>query len=179
MNGYYLFNQSCYSTCPSGLYSNTTTKKCEACHSYCVQCNGPTSANCSSCNSGFYLKQPVASSKTCIQTCSSGQYGDVNTKQCVTCHSNCQSCFDVGNTACYVCNAPYYLEGTTCSSVCPDGKYNNSATKLCEPCASICLTCTGPDISQCTSCIDNYRLINSATCAPVCGSYYYENTTDY
>lgn len=97
----------------------------------------------------------------------------------MNCHSNCQSCFDAGNTACYVCNAPYYLEGTTCSSVCPDGKYNNSATKLCEACASICLTCTGPDISQCTSCIDNYRLINSATCAPVCGSYYYENTTDY
>ena len=52
--------------CSEGQYYNSVSKQCLDCHSNCASCVGPSTTECTSCFSGFYLKRnPESESGDC------------------------------------------------------------------------------------------------------------------
>ena len=82
-----------------------------------------------------------------------GEYGNINSLSCITCPSECLSCFAGVSTKCYTCSLGYFLiYGTTiCNQTCPDGQYGNATSNQCLLCASQCITCVNTS-STCLTC---------------------------
>ena len=83
--------------------------------------------------------------------CGAGQYFS---RQCLSCHSNCQAC--LSETVCYHCATNATLINSECTF-----------TSCFDNCAT-CLTTQ----STCTSCSDSYHLYQSQ-CVQECPSGYY------
>ena len=144
----YFYNSICYSTCPTGTYTNGFN--CSICDSsvFCSTCS-VSSTNCTSCgvNPGTsaqtYLSQPSFGS--CIASCPiSGSYSitDVVNFVCVnTCNDNLVL---IGST-CNFCQGGNYkfISNNTCLAACPDYYYANNITWICANCDSSCLKCAG------------------------------------
>ena len=76
---------------------------CNSCDNSCVLCNSPSSNNCISCNSGYYI-----SSNTCLK-----------------CSSNCLTCSGSAST-CTSCNPGDVLSSNTCGPrVVEDSDFNS------------------------------------------------------
>ena len=91
----FLYQSTCYTTCPNGTYPNTTDFKCYrkyrifhfseflmmilllVCFPTCATCDGPTQNNCINCDIGLYL-----SINTCVDECPSGTFLNTSSKHC-------------------------------------------------------------------------------------------------
>ena len=71
---------TCDSTCPDGYWGDDATQSCQVCHSFCSECSGPNSNECSACKSGYFL-QP-------------------NSTTCENCDISCAICSSSDNTQC-------------------------------------------------------------------------------
>lgn len=130
----YLLNGTCYTTCPSPFYANTTTKTCDNCSSSCAACD-LSSNNCTSCPDRFYLSNvstcvscPVqcllCTSPTTCSSCVSPTYVYSSGTCQVNCSSisQCNLCILVGSDPqCTNCSANYRIGGGSCVGICGDG----------------------------------------------------------
>jgi hypothetical protein len=184
---------SCTTTCPQEYYKDTSSiSTCRRCELNCKICSNDTA--CTSCNSGFYLKNgecvsdcgdgyylststclscesdcKTCSSNTLCTVCNSGYY--LSSSDCLACESNCDVCSN--STACSLCNTGFYLKNEDCVSDCGDGYYisNND----CLTCGTNCKSCNSD--TACISCNSEYYLKNE-DCVISCGDGYYISSTD-
>ena len=146
--GTYLFNNTCYQTCPDGTYPNG--KICSPCLDECSLCSNGKS--CLSCKPGLSLFE-----KRCHDTCPDGMAPvdgickNCTVKDCKLCNSNDLSeCFECKTTYLkkwydgkYECVEPdcgpeFYLEGKKCYNCLPN----------CHECKDpdSCLVCNGTKV---------------------------------
>ena len=89
-------NGTCGLACPNYYYGETSSQICSKCSSFCSNCIGPSSSDCSSCSSNMYL--------TNITTCQS-------------CDPSCLTCSGPNNYSCQSCpNAQILVNGTCLTS---------------------------------------------------------------
>ena len=184
--GYFLqpASTTCLSTCPDGYYKDTTNNICAACHTACSACTGSSNTECSTCNPGYFLQPPPATT-TCINSCPPGYGGDSTTRTCVQCHTYCSICTGSLSTQCSACKPGYFLQPapavTTCSSTCPARYWGNTVTRTCMACNDACAVCLDETNSQCTACNSGYFLQPSSTiCLNSCPTTgYWQDTTNH
>lgn len=76
----YLFQNQCLMECPIGMYSDSENN-CKYCNIACLECNGPTNANCIKCNKAYgYLM--LADNYCAYPTCLQGTYYNITTTTC-------------------------------------------------------------------------------------------------
>ena len=68
---FYNFNNTCYQTCPDGMYGVDATNLCMACDSICSKCTNGANNTCTECHSGYFLQYGT---NTCVEICPGGQY---------------------------------------------------------------------------------------------------------
>ena len=157
-NSTFVLGRECYSECPEGYYSSESA--CETCNEACKTCTGPTSKDCSTCNSNYYLYEGE-----CLAECPEN-YRKVEGKCVLICsQSSCLRCTEKDLDVCYECQEDYALYNQTCYYVCPSGLYKESSS--CLSCNETCSTCNGPYSNNCTSCPDSTYFYES-TCLESC-----------
>lgn len=192
----YFFQQgSCVSTCDAGSYPNSATRVCDACSSNCFSCM--SSAFCTSCSSGFDLKNNIcitgercANNRlkyngACLDSCPVGTIvsNGFCERRCDPnsyfldnkCYTACPTGFAFRTDVACVAQCPtgYILEGSVCKLsvlTCPSGQFYNSQTGACAACAFPCTECqfTG---SYCTACPAGFTIAsNRCSEANSCGS---------
>jgi proprotein convertase subtilisin/kexin type 5 len=109
----------CLATCPSTGYVQVGTT-CQPCDSTCITCNGVSSNQCATCQSGYYLYNGY-----CRYICPSGTYPDSTSRQCLSCDSSCSYCFNGTAQSCTSCSGSLLLYNFTCGSTCPVGMTAN------------------------------------------------------
>nr|CAB06038.1 variant-specific surface protein VSP4A1 [Giardia intestinalis] len=181
--------------CMAGTYKKSDTE-CAACHSDCATCSGEANNQCTSCETGKYLK-----SNQCVEknTCNTNHYPDDTSMTCVACtvlDANCATCSFDSATAkgkCLTCNSNKIprttLDGT---STCVENSYagcqgadnelfmkeDQSACLLCgdtkeasnDKGVANCRTCTknaNDSPPTCTACLDGYFL-ERGSCTTTC-----------
>ena len=161
-SGEYLFNSTCYSTCPDGFYFSSNT--CATCPSVCLSCSSGSS--CLSCVSSLHFL-----SGQCLSACPSSYVAIANASlhsNCLSCPSNCLVC--TSTVSCSVCKATHYLSGGSCVSSCSSPLLPNYLN-TCSICA--CLSCSGRSFN-CTSCGAGLSLHNNQ-CLSACPTGYYSS----
>lgn len=151
------------------------------CHSYCSQCTGALSNQCSACASSYYYQ---ASSTSCLTSCPSNTY--LSSGICEPCGNTCLTCNGSGNSACISCGSPRFLKGTQCITSCGTGFYGKTSTRTCEgktisknvACDGSCYNCSGELPNQCTQCTGSLYLTPSSTCSSTCPSNYYKEASN-
>lgn len=113
----FLYNDSCVSSCPTGMFQNGTL--CQTCVSPCLTCTSATV--CLSCSTNFYTNF------TCViaSLCPSGTFGNTTSLRCDACSNNCTTCSGLSNN-CTSCSSPNFYYNNTCVSSCPVGMFQNS-----------------------------------------------------
>ena len=148
---YFLLNNTCSITCPSGTYGGFDNLTCTSCSSPCQTCNGNTPSSCFTCIGGYNL---IYGTNYCNSTCPDGQYA--NASVCSLCSINCVTCITNASN-CLTCGLSFYgidlyLHSTSCIAVCPVKFYPNITDHTCNNCDNTCYTCIGPGPTNCTSC---------------------------
>ncbi|KAL4481587.1 hypothetical protein ABPG74_007676 [Tetrahymena malaccensis] len=151
----YLYNQSCQTQKPSGVFCqlNKNYYQCQACsNQLCQECQIADSDKCISCPKDQYLYKD-----NCFQSQPKSTY--CQDGKCQDCDSFCSSCNGPFNTNCTACKVETYrsLVGHQCQ--CKEGYYEDT-NKNCQQCSSTCLTCKGPSEKQCLTC-KNYIYQNT------------------
>ena len=174
---YFLLNNACSITCPSGTYGgvdNSNNPICTNCLSPCLTCNGSTS--CLSCVGGYNL---VYGTTICNSTCPIGQFA--NSSVCLLCTINCVTC-DTSAGKCDSCGPSVYgvnlyLSSSSCITVCPVHFFANTITYNCDPCDASCYTCSGSSPNKCTSCNSGSLENSNSSCISSClsGEYSLNN----
>lgn len=106
-------NASC--NCGKGLYNNPESELCKVCDASCYTCIGATSANCTSCASGYSF----------------------DGTQCFQCDPSCSQCRGTTNSDCIKCTGGNFLyPDGTCQPVCdtPLIPFQKGSTKMCLTC---------------------------------------------
>lgn len=121
-------NNECTQTCPSGTYTDNSTKYCVSCPISCKLCNNST--YCSECNTGYSFY-----SSFCYSPCPAMAPYAVNAI-CIMCNiANCQTCLNT--TYCQECSGKNLLIAGTnnatssCIASCPSGQQYNQANLKC------------------------------------------------
>ena len=205
-SGNYLYtNNTCLGGCPGGYYPDSVTISCKICFqsstsssvpNTCATCTGPSSNQCITCLSSFYL-DPLTN--TCIKPCPAGYYADTPTQQCKQCFQaasstssprNCLTCSGALATNCLSCSSGEYLLPSTssCLSSCPAGTYARTDINWCGNCYQApsddvieksCATCNGWKPTNCLTCpSQTYYYPQNSTCLSSCpsGTYYDTNS---
>lgn len=162
----FLYNDSCVSTCPSGMFQNGTL--CQTCVSPCLTCTGATV--CLSCSTNFYTNF------TCVvaSLCPSGTFGNTSSLRCDPCSNNCTTCSGLSNN-CTSCNSSLGYYNGTCLSTCPSGMYNSA--NVCTNCVSPCFTCSSATI--CISCSGTFFTNQTCVNASLCPTGTFANSTSF
>lgn len=128
ITGYYLYNNTCLSTCPDGYYGNIN--RCDRCINPCRTCRNMT--YCLTCISNFLN----STTGLCVgqSQCADGFYADMNSLQCQPCVSPCLRC-TVRADLCSKCTSPLLLHLGTCVSTCPDYYYASVTVGRCLSCS--------------------------------------------
>jgi hypothetical protein len=190
-DGYNSFEKICTKDCPVRSYNSAGS--CIACSKNCYSCIGPTSIECSSCSSNYYLEKVPSQcsglSSICINyKCNifcenAALYRDATTWRCVTACKDDPNVFIIKSTLqcvgtrCPISPVIYNALGQQCVLTCPSGTYQNKYIAVvllknydaynCLDCDSKCLVCadnTSTNCSQCTT--GNY--LTGTLCDPEC-----------
>eukprot|EP00347_Sterkiella_histriomuscorum_P006962 403350773 len=77
---FYLFENTCYTSCPDGTYQDEEEKSCVKCPSSCKTCLPPNEEEddqCLTCVTGYFYHQ-----MECLERCPTDYYGDTVTSTC-------------------------------------------------------------------------------------------------
>ena len=159
--GNQLYQGSCYQSCNSIQYFDSTTRSCGPCSSLCQTCSGPSAFECKSCSSANLINGTCA--------CSSG-YFTTTLGGCTVCDSTCKECSGPSATQCTACQPGMILHNGVCA--CKIGSFLVQSSSSCLACSDTCLSCSGPASNQCTSCKDNRILLSSQECGCPSGTYH-------
>ena len=197
---FYAAYQSCLLTCPSGWWGDITDNLCKQCYQdsgsspyTCATCNGVSSNNCLSCNTGTFLDPTT---NTCLSSCPTGYYGDTEDNKCKLCYissdpstdimKSCKECLGPSKIQCTSCNPGNYFHSVnnTCLSGCPKGWFANGVASTCDQCYTAtsttsalgsCATCNGANSNNCLTCHKNYFLYSpTSTCLLTCPVGYFQ-----
>jgi len=156
---------SCTSCFPGAIL--TTNNQCTACPSTCLSCypsiNNSSILVCSSCPTGSIVNSNanacISVPNTCGQNClsCSGNACTVCRPGSVPINGQCVLC-PVG---CGICSASY----PSICLACAQGNYYDFISQGCIACSANCATCNA---GGCQTCIYNYTLTATFTCAPRC-----------
>ncbi|KAL4508738.1 hypothetical protein ABPG73_006124, partial [Tetrahymena malaccensis] len=185
ISGYYYYNHSCTQNQPNQTYCKFNAQlnyyECFPCDSNC-SCSKCTSFSvCQECdsvqNSQGVIQQYIFDEQnlSCYLNCPSGQYFDLQTRQCFPCDKSCLTCNGKTNQNCHSCIA--------------GAKVNSQGMCQCEnqklglsPDFSQCIPCQIKYCSQCfysNSCeiCQQYSLFDPKRNECVCMSgYFYSNS---
>ena len=153
---YFLLEQSCVNSCPSGYIEDRSTRFCSKCpsghvylnstcfkcHESCHGCRGPTSDKCTSCAQGFFLLV-----NRCLSNCPDGYYSDKRNYQCVSCRKECSKCKN--DIICIECQKDYFFYDQMCFEKCPISTYQNDQDFTCNSCHFSCNNCVGATEEDC------------------------------
>ena len=165
VNGYQLYQGSCYPSCISGQYFNTSTLSCKPCNSRCQTCSGPSADECTSCLGSNPMNG------TC--KCPTGYYV-VDSGGCLSCSTTCKECAGPSATQCTTCKPGMIFQKGQC--ICPTGNLQNINPLSCASCSEACLGCSGSGSNVCTSCKNNLVLTSSLQCVCPSSTYYHSQT---
>ena len=124
--------RTCDCVLENGYYINSTTtnndEKCVKCNESCKTCDGPTDQGCTFCTIGFFMLDPIETSKTCKKECLPGTFAsDLQLAVCLKCDDElCLECVGT-NSTCTKCHPPSdtrshtWLYSNECLNQCPDG----------------------------------------------------------
>ena len=123
-NGFYLYNGTCLSECPSGYYLSIASglQSCEVCQLPCLTCSG-YSTYCLTCNTSSILINKylytTLNSSICTNGCPLNFYFTEDLI-CQPCIPPCLSCSSP--TSCSSCVPTYYFHSNTqaCYLTCPN-----------------------------------------------------------
>jgi proprotein convertase subtilisin/kexin type 5 len=130
-------------------------------------CTGSDPTHCTSCkhfglrdNSGKVL---------CVNSCPHGLYGDIDSRNCLVCHSSCSTCQGPMESDCLTCGSNRTLSSGHCIVGCPHGSFQSVEGKqiTCQLCDAACAECTGDGNGHCTKCKDEY-VLDGSTCTLEC-----------
>lgn len=101
--GFYLYGNTCLSTCPAATYADTMMDSCLSCNSACATCFAADTFSCYSCKTNstgqvFYLSLGTTQ---CVTVCPDGQFQGSN-NLCVACAPQCATC-SIISTNCTKC----------------------------------------------------------------------------
>ena len=173
LTNYYLFNNTCISTCPNQYYGNVTSLICVSCISPCYTCSNNTF--CLSCSINFLYNG------TCVNSgnCPTSYFADINTLSCLACSSNCLTCqyIAIYCTSCKQNSSATLLQNSTCVASCSStstyaGTFGGIAA--CVLCLSPCQTCS--NATYCLSCVSGYML-SGGSCSTSCTAGYFFNSS--
>lgn len=160
-NTYFLYNNKCYGSCPSGTYADG--KYCKNCPDHCKNCS--QSNSCTTCDTNYYL--------TATKECSTCDYSNsvvIVGNECKTCSSNCEKCVPGYENICKTCPSGLFLKQGTCVTTCGTGFYPENHN--CVSCDESCNTCSNSH--SCDSCYGNLVLKNGF-CVSLCGEGFYSH----
>ncbi|KAL4456253.1 hypothetical protein ABPG74_014214 [Tetrahymena malaccensis] len=191
---YFLYQNTCLSTCPYGFYGSYVTGMCTPCSNNCTTCSGFNSLGnfiCNSCTVGYYLDSNSLCSQCstgcvlcksqnaciqcqqgqynyqgyCLKNCPVGYYPSDSTQSCVQCVKPCSLC--TSSTMCQACQVGYYLQNN----------YNQSkvlVSSSCMICNNVCNDCSAGTALDCISCKSPLSLQGNQ-CQQQCNVGYYSN----
>lgn len=148
LSGWYFYNNTCSTNCPSGTtIPNNSTNTCDACSVQCAMCS-VTVSTCIGCSSGAALYNG-----TCVTVCPTPYV--IHNGACVTCSTNCLTCsLTYSNcTSCSTSSSFPYLYNNTCLANCPELYYSSITSGQCILCSTLnmgCDNCTST--STCGTC---------------------------
>lgn len=173
-------NSNDCSSCKSDqqlLNGECLDSKCDA---SCSECVGTSVNQCIKCFDNFYLKiidqttqigecynicpYPLLSNTnnfTCVETCSSYQYVEMNNQlntMCKNCNKTCSKCFGPFANNCFECSENKYVLNGECFLACPIRYYSDFNSTVCKECSPNCLKCSSAD--NCYQCNENTILKN-------------------
>ncbi|XP_019863244.1 PREDICTED: proprotein convertase subtilisin/kexin type 5-like, partial [Amphimedon queenslandica] len=134
-------------------------------------------ANCSICNTNFFVNVSIGAGKLCLESCVGDTYLPDNrtSGECLPCFNGCAlgyGCAGPGKTfndsnGCMACDTILLDRNgdqIECQRdvTCPSGYYREqlsedrgiflTGTVLCHSCHELCATCSGPSVSDCVLC---------------------------
>lgn len=162
--------------------------QCERCNiANCDYCDS-SSGVCSTCASGFYLKENeclpcVENCRMCRDSerctfCRDFFFVETDSGLCKPCTDNCRSCKDFDT--CENCKLGYYKDSNSKCQQCPDGCTACTSPDDCQfcktgrpvngacTCAPNCKSCANSGNSKCDQCEDGYVQDKSKRCRKAC-----------
>lgn len=148
-----------YSSTTFLMDRNTQIVFATTCTLPCRLCNTLTPTICTGCysNSALVSGQTILSSGACTSLCTTGNYLNTLTSECVPCSINCYTCSAFA--VCLSCTGSNFLSDSLCVNPCPYGTYGYN--NMCLSCTSSlhCATCSTS--YQCITCQSGYYLLNN------------------
>lgn len=173
-SGYYYYNYTCVSACPSPMIA--VNYQCKACTAPCSTCSHNNTSNCQSCIDNLFLLANLSSTNTCVSACPSNYYQELSNYKCVPCSQSCSGCVAEGCLACASAyfmvpkyNPNYNASLYDCVSACPSHLQFVIPTNLCSACASHCVQCEPSTNYTCLQCEIGY-IRYSQFCVLACPS---------
>ena len=171
---------SCVTSCPTGFYSDTTSRSCRPCKEGCATCDNGT--NCLTCSSLFLDPTKASSEYNCVAAadCPPQYYANSTNNKCTRCtDTNCQVCDTSG--ICSKCVDNYFLKtDKTCTTDCGDGFLNDTSDFSCKSCDITgtptfnCKKCYVP--GKCSECTGSLILHLNYQCLSTCPDGFYSST---
>lgn len=146
----FLFNNTCVSACPNGLFADAISATCRKCDPKCFTCNNIL--NCSSCQKSYYLLSFYSADNVrCVSECPQGFYVSVSNNTCNLCFKDCQSCYGASEFQCLSCYPNFKMDDSRCVYFCDIQKFVDDEG-YCDWCHPSCLRCSGPTDRDCLNC---------------------------
>ncbi|EAR98006.3 bowman-birk serine protease inhibitor family protein (macronuclear) [Tetrahymena thermophila SB210] len=157
--------------CLTGFYDDGSN--CQKCDSTCQECSGPSSLECTQCDSSKFR---TLKNNQCV--CKEG-YFYINSYDvsCLQCYNKCETCKSgqKENNICLTCRPTdnRILQNNSCQ--CKQGYFESlsSSSTICDQCQPRCLTCSNK--TTCDSCDQSLQLILNSSNQCVCKDGYYED----
>lgn len=145
-----------------------TNGKCMPCYSYCDQCFGPSSSQCTSCWA-YTLRTASLVSFQC--ECVSDGVFESGVATCSLCSHTCQTCV-TSAANCLSCSAANFRT-MTLANTCPcDSGYADIGLPACVPCSSLFAGCTACTATSCSACSAvAHFLLSAGSCSCMNGYY--------
>ena len=112
---------------PPGEYT------CQPCHQECLNCTGPTQAECNTCRNVYILRKQDGL-KVCRSACTTGSMFESSRGECLTCDTQCNGCNGTTSFDCIECAGTSMVTSTgrtQCIASCPAGQVYDTAAGQC------------------------------------------------
>lgn len=132
-------------------------------------CDSSCGGSCSG-SPTFCLTCPnnqLVSNGTCVTTCPPKTFLAPQTKTCVPCHPDCETCSGSGFNQCLTCPSisPVKSSDGRCLKTCSRTQYFDSTSGGgCKDCDPSCSSCSGPGPSKCLACSSPANFLRGGAC---------------
>lgn len=157
----------CVSYCPSGYYADKENKICSQCSPECLECDGNSASDCTSCIDLLHDQK-------CVSKCPEGFFANSQMK-CEACSDDCLTC-EHEATNCLECRNRLALPINSClmtAGSCEAGTYYDITVEKCRDCDITCGECYAGMANNCVSCLEKRPHLNEGECMARCPSQHF------